>query len=64
MVVEPEIFDFLESVTIIRVDVLEKLQKKKTVCIQTSKIWQCMDALRDKHLWIFMERQKLIGKFQ
>ena len=39
MVVEPEIFDFLKSDDdILEVDVLEKVAKKKTICIQTSWI--------------------------
>ena len=52
MVVEPEIFDFIKSDNdILEVDVLEKVaREKKLSAYKHYGFWQCMDALRDKHL--------------
>ena len=66
MVVEPEIFDFLKSDDdIFEVDVLEKVAKeKKLSAYKHHGFWQCMDALRDKHLLESLwKEKKLIGKF-
>ena len=60
MVVEPEIFDFLKSDDdILEVDVLEKVAKeKKLSAYKHHGFWQCMDALRDKHLLESLWKEK------
>lgn len=55
MVVEPEIFDYIEGdQSVLERDVLEKLAAKGQLCAyKHNGFWQCMDTLRDK---MFLEK--------
>lgn len=61
MVVEPEVFDYIEGdSTVFERDPLEKLAKEnKIMAYKHNGFWQCMDTLRDKqHLEKLLEEDK------